>query len=62
MSKEIVITEPIQDYIYDITHNMNCYPIIWVNDMRNHFICHHDKNKCYITNMKGFTGKIFLED
>ena len=60
MSKEIVITEPLQDFFYDIEHNMNCYPLVWTNDNKYHAVNYDDKNNCYITRMEGFTGKILL--
>ena len=60
MIKEIIVTEPIQEYFYDITHNMNCYPIVLASDNKDTAVSFDDKNNCYITNMKGFTGMIIL--
>lgn len=60
MSKEIVITEPLQNYFYHIKHNMNCYPLIWASDRKYHGLWFIDKNHCYLCDMEGFTGKLIL--
>lgn len=58
--KEIIIKEPLQDFFYDIEHNMNCYPFVWASDNKYHGSNYDDENHLYLSNMKGFTGKIIL--
>lgn len=58
--KEIIIKEPLQDFFYDIEHNMNCYPFVWVSDKKYRGVNYDDENHLYLSHMKGFTGKIIL--
>ena len=56
----IIIKEPIQDYFYNIEHNMNCYPFVWTSDIKDRGVNYDDENHLYLARMKGFTGKIVL--
>ena len=58
--KAIIIKKPLEDYFYNIKHNMNCYPLIWTSDKKYHGVSFYDKNNCVLCNMEGFTGKIIL--